>query len=111
MAAASASPPTRPALMLMMRQAPASRAWRAIRADRMLSSRHSAVFSSACRRTWSSRSSSASERYYAEDIAEPLFKLNLDSTIEVPEGPGLGVQVVQAALQRATLRRELMRAG
>jgi len=52
---------------------------------------------------------SASERYYAEDIAEPLFELNPDSTIQVPEGPGLGVQVVEAALQRATLRRELVR--
>jgi O-succinylbenzoate synthase len=54
---------------------------------------------------------SASERYYAEDIAEPLFKLNPDSTIQVPEGPGLGVRVVESALQRATLRRELLRAG
>jgi O-succinylbenzoate synthase len=54
---------------------------------------------------------SASERYYAEDIAEPLFKLNQDSTIQVPEGPGLGVRVVEAALQRATLRREVVRAG
>jgi O-succinylbenzoate synthase len=54
---------------------------------------------------------SASERYYAEDIAEPLFKLNPDSTIQVPEGPGLGVRVVEAALQRVTLRHEVMRAG
>ncbi|HEX9674980.1 MAG TPA: o-succinylbenzoate synthase [Anaerolineales bacterium] len=54
---------------------------------------------------------SASERYYAEDIAEPLFMLNPDSTIQVPEGPGLGVRVVEAALQRVTLRHELMRAA
>lgn len=54
---------------------------------------------------------SASDRYYDEDIAEPLFVLNPDSTIDVPTGPGLGVQVVEAALQRATLRREVLRAG
>lgn len=54
---------------------------------------------------------SASERYYAADVAEPLFKLNADSTIDVPSGPGLGVQVIEAALERVTLRRELVRAG
>lgn len=37
---------------------------------------------------------SATERYYAEDIAEPAFVLNAkDSTITVPTGPGLGVDV------------------
>ena len=37
---------------------------------------------------------SASSRYYVEDIAEPTFDLNTeDSTISVPTGPGLGVEV------------------
>ena len=38
---------------------------------------------------------SATERYYAEDIAEPAFFLNAeDSTITVPTGPGIGVEVL-----------------
>ncbi len=37
---------------------------------------------------------SATERYYAQDIAEPAFHLNTeDSTITVPAGPGIGVEV------------------
>jgi O-succinylbenzoate synthase len=53
---------------------------------------------------------SASDRYYAEDIAEPRFQLNADSTIGVPDKPGLGVEVVPEALERATLRTERFRA-
>lgn len=49
---------------------------------------------------------SASERYYEEDIAAPEFILNEDSTIDVPDGPGLGVEVVQESLEKFTLRRE-----
>jgi O-succinylbenzoate synthase len=49
---------------------------------------------------------SASARYYAEDLVEPPFGLNADSTISVPTGPGLGVQVVTNRLQAVTLRRE-----
>jgi O-succinylbenzoate synthase len=38
---------------------------------------------------------SATERYYAEDIAEPVFHLNTeDSTMTVPTGPGIGVEVM-----------------
>ena len=48
---------------------------------------------------------SASDRYYAQDIAEPTFTLNDDSTIDVPEGPGLGVQVLMHELEPVTLRR------
>jgi o-succinylbenzoate synthase len=46
---------------------------------------------------------SASDRYYAEDITEQRFTLNTDSTINVPEGAGLGVTLDRAALQRAAL--------
>jgi O-succinylbenzoate synthase len=49
---------------------------------------------------------SASDRYYEQDIALPLFTLNADSTIDVPKGPGLGVEVDRAALEHFTLRRE-----
>jgi O-succinylbenzoate synthase len=46
---------------------------------------------------------SASDRYYLEDITQERFTLNPDSTINVPSGPGLGVNLDQAALKRATL--------
>jgi o-succinylbenzoate synthase len=47
---------------------------------------------------------SASDRYYAEDIAAPPFTLNPDSTIDVPDAPGLGIAVDTNALARVTLR-------
>ncbi len=49
---------------------------------------------------------SASARYYAQDLVEPPFTLNEDSTISVPTGPGLGVQVMENRLKAAALRRE-----
>ncbi|HET7010882.1 MAG TPA: o-succinylbenzoate synthase [Anaerolineales bacterium] len=49
---------------------------------------------------------SASDRYYAEDIARPRFVLNNGSTIDVPQGPGLGVEVDEDALRRFTLRHQ-----
>ncbi len=53
---------------------------------------------------------SASERYYHEDIAKPIFRLNSDSTIDVPNAPGLGVDVDLNSLERVTLRSETFRA-
>lgn len=50
---------------------------------------------------------SASDRYYAEDLAWPRFALNPDSTIDVPTGEGLGVEVDRKALARFTLRSEV----
>jgi O-succinylbenzoate synthase len=47
---------------------------------------------------------SASDRYYAEDITHQRFTLNPDSTIDVPDGPGLGVTIDATALKRATLK-------
>jgi O-succinylbenzoate synthase len=52
---------------------------------------------------------SASERYYDEDICEPEFKLNPDSSIDVPVEPGLGVQIDMAALETVTLATALLR--
>ena len=50
---------------------------------------------------------SATERYYKQDISRPQFLLNPeDSTIEVPIGPGLGVEVDMNRLSRATLRKK-----
>jgi O-succinylbenzoate synthase len=53
---------------------------------------------------------SASDRYYETDIAEPSFVLNADSTIDVPKGPGLGVEVDQEALELVTLLKETFKA-
>jgi O-succinylbenzoate synthase len=41
---------------------------------------------------------SASARYYARDVAGPDFALNEDSTLTVPEGPGIGVELDREAL-------------
>lgn len=48
---------------------------------------------------------SATERYYAEDIAEPAFHLNTeDSTMTVPTGPGIGVEVLPDRLKKYQAR-------
>jgi len=54
---------------------------------------------------------SASNRYYAEDIAEPLFALNPDSTLTVPTTPGLGVAVNEQALNKFTEHTEIFGHG
>ena len=46
---------------------------------------------------------SATERYYAEDITNERFELNPDSSIDVPEMPGLGISIDTQALQRVTI--------
>jgi len=51
---------------------------------------------------------SATDRYYDVDIAAPRFSLNEDSTINVPDGPGLGVSIDLDALDRFTLRRAVL---
>jgi len=47
---------------------------------------------------------SATDRYYAQDITNERFSLNPDSTIDVPTGPGLGITINQAAVDRFALR-------
>ena len=51
---------------------------------------------------------SASDRYYDPDIAEPRFTLNSDSTIDMPEKPGLGVDVLDEELERVTLKVDVL---
>lgn len=53
---------------------------------------------------------SASDRYWAEDIIEPPFALGPGGTLAVPEGPGIGVDVVEERLARRTVRRAVYRA-
>jgi O-succinylbenzoate synthase len=47
---------------------------------------------------------SATERYYERDITQEIFTLNPDSTINVPGGPGLGVNLDVEAFKRSTLK-------
>ena len=53
---------------------------------------------------------SASNRYFKEDIVDPEFKLNRESTITIPTGPGLGVEVVRDRLLKYSTRTELFSA-
>jgi O-succinylbenzoate synthase len=53
---------------------------------------------------------SASARYYHQDIAEPNFVLNKDSTLTVPTEPGLGVRVIPERLVAARQRHYAVRA-
>jgi O-succinylbenzoate synthase len=48
---------------------------------------------------------SGTDRYYVRDVTQERFGLNADSTINVPNGPGLGVNVDQKALDQFTLVR------
>jgi O-succinylbenzoate synthase len=53
---------------------------------------------------------SASDRYYQRDITNERFVLNNDSTIDVPDGPGLGVTIDKEALKQFTLSEMFLKA-
>lgn len=50
---------------------------------------------------------SASSRYWHQDIIEPPFVVNADGTMDVPEGPGIGVEPSRHWLEYYTLRSEV----
>jgi O-succinylbenzoate synthase len=54
---------------------------------------------------------SATERYYHEDITQERFALNPDSTIDVPDRPGLGVEIEPGSLNGATLKKLCLPSG
>ena len=54
---------------------------------------------------------SATERYYEVDITPPFVLNAEDSTMDVPAGPGLGVEVDRQQLKRVTLHQEHFQAG
>jgi o-succinylbenzoate synthase len=59
---------------------------------------------------------SASDRYYKEDLIEPPFVLGPGSSLEVPKGPGIGVELVERRLRRCrrasfAFHREPVRRG
>ena len=47
----------------------------------------------------------ASRRYYAPDLIDPEIVVRPDGTIEVPSGPGIGVNIVQDRVASATEER------
>ncbi len=53
---------------------------------------------------------SASDRYYQRDITNECFVLNDDSTIDVPNGPGLGITIDEEALKQFTLSEITLKA-
>ena len=53
---------------------------------------------------------SASDRYYQRDITNERFVLNDDSTVDVPNGPGLGVTIDEGALKQFTLSELMLKA-
>ena len=50
---------------------------------------------------------SASKKYYKEDIVDPAFMVNSDGTMDVPQGPGIGVEVNEKRLEKVTVRKEV----
>ena len=53
---------------------------------------------------------SASDRYYSRDITNERFVLNSDSTITVPDQPGLGVTLDEDALKQFSLAQLTIKA-
>ncbi len=49
---------------------------------------------------------SASDRYFEQDIIDPPFRLNPDGTLTVPSGPGIGVEPDEDRLQRFSSHHE-----
>lgn len=49
---------------------------------------------------------SASDRYFKEDLIEPPFRLNSDGTLTVPDGPGIGVEPDPDRLRRFRTHHE-----
>jgi len=49
---------------------------------------------------------SASERYFDEDLVDPPITVSSQGTIQVPTGPGIGHEIVWPRVERATLLKE-----
>jgi O-succinylbenzoate synthase len=52
---------------------------------------------------------SASARYFAEDLIDPPVVVSKEGMIQVPEGPGIGHAIVWPRVDRATTYRETLR--
>ncbi len=49
---------------------------------------------------------SASRRYFEEDLIEPGVTVDASGRIQVPKGPGLGHEIVWERVEKATIRKE-----
>jgi O-succinylbenzoate synthase len=52
---------------------------------------------------------SASARYFEQDIVEPPFEVDADGTMVVPDGAGIGVDIIEDRLDAATQRQTVIR--
>lgn len=53
----------------------------------------------------------ASRRYFSPDVIEPEIEVRPDGTIAVPDGPGIGIHIVQDRIDAATVERLELRAS
>ena len=54
---------------------------------------------------------SPSNRYWARDVVSPEWTMDGDGWVDVPEGPGLGVEVDGERIEALTVERETLRVG
>ena len=52
---------------------------------------------------------SPSSRYWARDVVSPEWKMDGDGWVDVPEGPGLGVEVDRERIEALTVQGETLR--
>ena len=52
---------------------------------------------------------SPSSRYWARDVVSPEWTMDGDGWVDVPEGPGLGVEVDRERIETLTVQRETLR--
>ncbi|MXZ37562.1 MAG: o-succinylbenzoate synthase [Holophagales bacterium] len=54
---------------------------------------------------------SPSNRYWARDVVSPEWTMDGDGWVDVPDGPGLGVEVDRERIEALTVQRETLPAG
>ncbi len=52
---------------------------------------------------------SPSSRYWARDVVSPEWTMDGDGWVDVPEGPGLGVEIDRERIEALTVQRETLR--
>ena len=70
------------------------------------SARAPASSSHASARAGRRRRTACSARYFEEDLVEPPVVVSPAGTIDVPEGPGIGHEIVWPRVEKATTFRE-----
>ena len=54
---------------------------------------------------------SPSNRYWARDVVSPEWTMDADGWVDVPESPGLGVEVDRERIEALTVQKETLRGG